>query len=368
MEPFQPRPPFGQIPIIGNSQKPKSFVSTPSPSGRNLFSTDNRRISIVRSEKEKILILAFREMAKLYGKLSEKYRQRAFNTAADILSNYPHPIPTGSALRNIAGIGGSSASVVEEWFQTGKIQRLEDLRKQVSESKSRITLVVKSPEMVQKEDTIKLFRTIHGVGPKIAEKWYLKGWRKLDDIKIDELSRAQQIGFQNLTELEEKIPRSEIDIFKQYIDIMLLNVPFKICGSYRRGAKESGDIDVLLMETEGYTLSYIVQEMTKRNLIVDQLALGQTKFMGIIKLSPTHKKRRLDLRMVSKDVWSFATLYFTGCGELNIKMRRKAITMGLTLNEYCLTKPTGEIIACPSEESIFRALEMSYLPPTERDT
>lgn len=343
MEPSQPRPPAGQIPIIGQG------------------------VLIVRSEKDKILILAFREMAKLYGKLSEKYRQRAFNMAADILSNYPHPIPTGPDLRNIHGIGGSSASVVEEWFQTGKIQRLEDLRKRVSESESRITLVVKSPEMIQMENTIALFQTIHGVGPKIAEKWYLKGWRTLDDIKIDELSHAQQIGFQNLTELKEKIPRSEIDIFKQYLERMLLNVPFQICGSYRRGAVESGDIDVLLMETEGYTLSYIVQEMTKRNLIVDQLALGQTKFMGIIKLSPTHKPRRLDLRLVSKDVWSFATLYFTGCGELNIKMRRKAITMGLTLNEYCLTKSTGEIIACPSEESIFKALGMSYLPPTKRD-
>ena len=88
--------------------------------------------------------------------------------------------------------------------------------------------------------------------------------------------------------------------------------------------------------------------------------------MGIIKLSPEHKIRRLDLRWVPKDVWVFATLYFTGCGELNIKMRQKAITMGLTLNEYCLTSSTGEAIVCPTEEAIFAALEMGYLPPTKR--
>nr|QBK91259.1 MAG: DNA polymerase family X [Pithovirus LCPAC202] len=352
MEPFQSRPPV----------YPSGSVTI----GGGVLPSVNKQIRFPRSENEKILILAFQEMAKLYGKLSEKYRQRAFETAAEILSNYPHPIPTGSDLRNIGGIGESSAKVVEEWFRTGKIQRLEDLRKRSAKLERKVTLVIKSPEIIQKENAIKLFQTIHGVGPKIAEKWYLKGWRTMNDIKIDELNHAQLIGFQNLTELKEKIPRAEIDLFQTYLDVMLLNVPFQICGSYRRGTKESGDIDVLLMETERYTLSYIVNEMTKRNLIIDQLSLGQTKFMGTIKLSPIHKKRRLDLRWVPKDVWAFATLYFTGCGELNIKMRRKAIIMGLKLNEYCLTKSSGEIVACPSEEAIFAALEMVYLPPTER--
>ena len=344
MEPFQPRSQTFNIPI---------GVSSPS-SG-----------TPVMSNREP-LILAIREIAKLYGELSDKHRQNAFDMTASILSYLPDPIPTGPALRKISGIGKSSAEIIEEWFRTGKIQRLEELRKRVANLGENTILVIQSPEEMEKEKSIKLFQEIHGVGPKIAEKWYLLGWRTLDDIEIDQLTHAQRIGLHNFTDLKEKIPRAEIEVFRKYLQIMLPKVTFQICGSFRRGATESGDIDVLLMETEGYTLAYIVKEMMVRNLITDQLALGPTKFMGIIRLSPEHKIRRLDLRWVPKNVWSFATLYFTGCGELNIKMRQKAITMGLTLNEYCLTSSTGEVIACPTEEAIFAALNMGYLSPTKR--
>eukprot|EP00435_Cladocopium_sp_Y103_P063601 s176_g25.t1 len=60
-------------------------------------------------------------------------------------------------------------------------------------------------------------------------------------------------------------------------------------------------------------------------------------------------------------------LYFTGSAALSVKMRLKAIEMGLTLSEYGLeNKVTGEKVTARSEEEIFRALGMEYLEPWQR--
>lgn len=60
-------------------------------------------------------------------------------------------------------------------------------------------------------------------------------------------------------------------------------------------------------------------------------------------------------------------LYFTGSAALSVKMRLKAIEMGMTLSEYGLeNKVTGEKVTARSEEEIFRALGMEYLEPWQR--
>jgi DNA polymerase/3'-5' exonuclease PolX len=315
------------------------------------------------------LISSFKELAELYGLKKDKYRQGAFETVITILSYQTGPIPTGQALREIPGIGESSAKIIEEWLETGKIKRLEELKAEISAPPGPSSQnISKSEEEIEKEHALALFGKIHGVGPKAAEKWYNLGWRTLEDVEKNQgqLTNAQKVGLRNLSDLMEKIPRSEIDLFQEYLKILLSNVTFMICGSYRRGLEESGDIDVLLMETEGYTLGYIVDEMIKRNLIVDKIALGPTKFMGMIRLGPEYRSRRLDLRWVNRESWSFATLYFTGNYQLNIRMRQKAISMGLTLSEYGLVDKDGIPTKCQSEECIFMALGMTYLEPNQR--
>lgn len=73
-----------------------------------------------------------------------------------------------------------------------------------------------------------------------------------------------------------------VDLDKEYI--------MTICGSYRRGKEESGDIDVLLTHPT-YTskekeskkkvsvLKKVVERLEREHLIVDTISLGLTKFM-----------------------------------------------------------------------------------------
>jgi DNA polymerase beta len=78
--------------------------------------------------------------------------------------------------------------------------------------------------------------------------------------------------------------------------------------------------------------------------------------------------RRIDIRYIPYDQYGCALLYFTGSNLFNVRMRQRAIEMGLTLNEYHLTNSTTkEIICTTTEEDVFNALNMQYLPPEQRD-
>ena len=71
--------------------------------------------------------------------------------------------------------------------------------------------------------------------------------------------------------------------------------------------------------------------------------------------------------------YPFAQAYFTGSKEHNIAMRQRAIARGLRLNEYGLFKSKEETrdpklrLDCKTEEDIFAALDLAYIPPELRE-
>jgi DNA polymerase (family 10) len=80
-----------------------------------------------------------------------------------------------------------------------------------------------------------------------------------------------------------------------------------------------------------------------------------------------------DLRVVSDAEFPYALAYFTGGKEHNIVMRQRAIQRGLRLNEYGLFKSKEETrdpklrLPCKTEEDIFHALDLPYIPPELRE-
>ena len=81
---------------------------------------------------------------------------------------------------------------------------------------------------------------------------YDLGITNIDYLKknLDKLSHAQKIGLRHFEDFEKRIPRGEIDeiIDKvgKSVDALDSNYKLIVCGSYRRGAESSGDIDILL--------------------------------------------------------------------------------------------------------------------------
>ena len=92
---------------------------------------------------------------------------------------------------------------------------------------------------------------------------------------------------------------------------------------------------------------------------------------------------RIDIRLIPKESYPFALLYFTGSKKTNTMMRNQAIKLGFKLNEYSLVKTnvplhsdnnfdkskmtTTDIpVYFDSEEMIFECLNLNYIKPEDR--
>ena len=138
-----------------------------------------------------------------------------------------------------------------------------------------------------------------------------------------------------------------------------------IAGSLRRGKEVSGDIDFLVSAKDS---SDIIKAFTTRDGILSVLAAGGTKASVLLEGGI-----QADLRVVEDSEFASALAYFTGSKEHNIVMRQRAIDRGLRLNEYGLFKSTEETrdpelrLDCNTEEDIFAALDLAYVPPELRE-
>ena len=141
----------------------------------------------------------------------------------------------------------------------------------------------------------------------------------------------------------------------------------EIAGSYRRGAKESGDIDCLI-SSNVFELKDVVDLLKRKKIITDVLSMRKEKFMGIVHCPGGGLYMRLDIEFVPEDEWGTALLYFTGSKGFNVHMRAEAKRKGLLLNEHGLynMRSGQKIIDYPSEEEVFEKLKMKYVRPEMR--
>lgn len=262
-------------------------------------------------------------------------------------------------VKDIAGIGPKIKAKLEELLATGSLAAAE---------RAKTTHAI---------GTYDAFLKIYGVGPAKARSLVEAGYKTLDDLKAAVaanpklLNKNQQIGLQYYAPLLERIPRTEMNQHAHILQLAAADEDFKptIVGSYRRQAPTSGDIDVLLRSDNPDDLANFVETLTVSEYVVEALAEGKKKFMGICQLSPTDTPRRLDILLTPPAEFAFALLYFTGSDDFNVAMRRHALTLGYSLNEHGLTGTNGKgdpAAPFPTEESIFEFLGLQYVEPPAR--
>lgn len=266
--------------------------------------------------------------------------------AAENIRKLKSKITSGKEAQQIKGVGKSVGSIIDEYLFSGKVERLEEERNKFKD----------------KYKVIESFKTVHGIGPKKAEELYEKGYRDIDDLNSEKsLTDAQKIGLKYYHDLVDKIPRKDIVSFDKKIKKIFNNETYEIVGSYRRKEKFSGDIDILFLNN-GTNMQEIRDKLS--SFILDDLALGKTKYMGILALKP-NLITRIDIRLVDEDSWPSALLYFTGSKEFNIFCRNKAIEKGYVLNEYGVFKNDVKI-TLKSEKEILNFLGLKFFEPQER--
>ena len=322
-------------------------------------------------DKKKLILIKLNSLKKLYENKEDKiWNLKAITNAIRLLDKYKGTIISGKQLQNeIKGIGTKISTRIDEILETGDLKELCELDKINDKNKYLNNLL-----------------DITGVGLVRAKKWLELDIKDINDVvnavKDKKITTTHHIdiGIKYYNDLKEKIPRNEIDKIKIIIEKNLKSIDnhflFEICGSYRRGLKESGDIDILItntnyinnISTQNY-LNIIVQQLKDINFITDSLTeKGSTKYMGICKLNKSSIGRRIDIRVVDYQSYYAALLYFTGNKNFNIYIRNEALKYNYSLNEYGMSDMRdNSIIFTKSEEDIFKMLKISYMKPEERN-
>ncbi len=194
---------------------------------------------------------------------------------------------------------------------------------------------------------------------KVAE---LDGFGEKTQIKLLE-GIAHRRLYALRSRLDDALSAAEpvLDSLRQHPDVIRCST----AGSLRRWRETIGDIDFLVSSKHP---AHVIEYFVAQPGILSVSAQGDTKASVILQGGI-----QADLRVVTDEEFPFALNYFTGSKEHNIVMRQRAIARGLRLNEYGLFKSKEETrdpklrVACATEEEIYAALELAYVPPEMRE-
>ncbi|KAF7853420.1 hypothetical protein EAF04_010712 [Stromatinia cepivora] len=343
-------------------------------------------------------------MREYYERIGDQWRSRSYLQACGQLKKQQTLIRTYDEAIQIPKIGQRIAKKIEEIVLTGRLLRLENA------------------EAEPDDKILKLFMGIYGVNFKLASKWISQGHRTFADLKQNiKLSPSQQIGIDHYDDLQLRIPRTEIEELGKYImetaQTLDPDIEITIGGSYRRGAKSSGDIDIIISKAHTTTttqltpfLSSLVKTLTDSNFLVAALAVPHnnqgSKWHGCCVLpfsssspspsppshsSPTHTNhpwRRIDFLLVPSSQLGAALIYFTGDDIFNRSMRLLAGKKRMRLNQRGLYRDVmrgawsgggsggggggrkkvteGTLVEGRDEKRIFEILGVPWREPWER--
>ena len=138
-------------------------------------------------------------------------------------------------------------------------------------------------------------------------------------------------------------------------------------GSLRRGKETVGDLDLLVTLGSGKhgakEIEAIAEYILKYPEIDQTLARGENKVSFVLKTG-----FQVDVRLLERESFGAALMYFTGSKEHNVALRGRANKLGYTLNEYALATLKGERpVARKTEAEIYAKLGLDYVPPELRE-
>jgi len=311
------------------------------------------------------------EIAKLFNEIADLleikeenvFRIRAYRRAAMNLESLTEEIEAVAArggLSEIAGIGKDLAAKIQQALETGRIAYLEELRKEIPRG------------------VVELM-AIPGVGPKTAKLFF-------DKLHVDSVEKLEAFALQGkllgLPGIKQRTVENilkGIQVVKKGRERMLLGraLPLareivqileklpqvkqiSMAGSLRRMRETVKDFDLLATSTKP---AKVMEVFTSLPQVAEVLLKGDTK------ATIRHREGiQVDLRVVEPECFGAALQYFTGSKAHNIRVRDLASRQGLKVSEYGVFKEaTGKRIAGATEEEVYRAIGLPYIPPELRE-
>ncbi len=312
------------------------------------------------------------------------FRIRAYRNAIRTIAGLTRPLAAmvaeGDDLTELPGIGKDLAAHIRELLETGGLELLEELAREVPRELATLT-------------------RLDGVGPKKAKKL----WKELGVTTVDELLVAAKGG--KVEALDgfgaksvEKILRAIEDFRKHQgrflrTEAVTLLRPLlallesdarveriAVAGSLRRGRETVGDIDLLAIVAEEDRAG-VMESFTGFEGVSRVEMAGETRGSVVLRSGLP-----VDLRLLGRESYGAALHYFTGSKEHNVEIRRRARARGLKVSEYGVFRvesgdgegsadgagdrngeQEGERVGGESEEEVFEAVGLPWIEPVLRE-
>ena len=326
--------------------------------------------------------LSNREIADIFERIADLleikgeiiHRVLSYRRAGEVLRDVPRDLRAINAeggLTDIPGIGKTLEEKIQEILETGKLEFYEKLIQQIP------------PTLV---DVMR----VNGVGPKKAAMF----WKELGVTDLASLEIAAREGkIRNLPKMGAKSEANIIEgiealakrgdkrtplgqaypAAQRLLDTLLMLpqvVKGAIGGSIRRGRPTIGDVDLLVAVNSMEDAPAIMDAFVNADTVARILGHGPTK--SSVEL---HIGMQVDLRVLEKERWGTALVYFTGSKQHNIRLRERAVARGLTLNEHDF-RPIdkdgnviegAEPVLCATEEEVYAQIGLPWIPPEIRE-
>jgi DNA polymerase (family 10) len=296
------------------------------------------------------------------------FKARAYRQAAVQVDNIGRPLPEVAAshggLRSVDGFGAAIAGKLQELLETGRSSYLERLETEVP------------PTLVD-------ILALPGVGPRtVAMLWRDAGITTVDELEmaarnggLEHLPRlgARTVGnLRNALDARERRggtaasrrDRDGVAPLAESLCAALGSHPAALrvepAGSFRRGRSTCGDLDVLVATDHAVDLLVSFAALPQVERV---LARGTTK--SSVQVDGGFQ---VDCRAVPPVSFGAALQYFTGSQAHNVRLRGRALRLGLTLNEYGVFRvDDGTRIAGETEHDVYAAIGLPWIPPGRRE-
>ncbi|WP_419163050.1 DNA polymerase/3'-5' exonuclease PolX [Candidatus Palauibacter sp.] len=306
------------------------------------------------------------------------FRVRAYRNAVRTINAHATPmrklIEQGADLTELPSIGKGMADNVRELVESGRLGVLDQLREEIPEG------------------LVDLMR-LPGVGPKKARKlWDELGVESIEDLEeVASEGRVAELpgfgiktqdrilrGIRNYRANTARFRLGEVDKLLppliEHLQATAGITRLQVAGSYRRRKETVGDIDVLVLADDARAAS---DALVGFSGVESVIGAGGTKTSVRLRSG-----LQVDLRVVPPESWGAALVYYTGSKEHNIRLRRRALERKLRVSEYGVfgipdesvgdrlgergVASEGEMVAGETEEEVYRALDLDWLPPEIR--
>jgi DNA polymerase (family 10) len=299
-------------------------------------------------------------------------RYRSYERAAELIEGLPESVAqlteTPEKLAELPGIGERMVEHLTEIVKTGDYA----LRKKLLKKYPGTILEVLELQSLGPKKAALLWKTFKAGTVADVEKLAKEG-------KLRDLAGFGEKSEQNILKAVEVFKKGAGRFHVHTVEAAALAIIAHImkagkavervtpAGSLRRGKETVGDLDLLVTMAAGHTSQKEVDAVAKHVLTFP--GIDQTLAHGENKVSFTLADGlQVDVRLLEKENFGAALLYFTGSKEHNVTLRGRANEMGFTLNEYALATLKGERrVAGRTEEEIYANLKLDFIPPELRE-